>query len=206
MSIQIDSYLVTEPGMTPLRHLQWLSERELDEAEDRFGPAAFDVRPAADMLGDWITEAIAGREPPDTLTRLVILDDLIGAGDSDPEPETPDEVEFDAVAMADLRHQAVARYQRWSRLRDLGAPAIVLRNDGRMLQATARVVLAAATVESRAQTVSGGVRSIFSPGNVAKTIAIDDREPRLAHHEPAPSADLAQRAHPVPAWPDEQRA
>ena len=206
MSMHIGSYLVTEPGMTPLRQLQWLSERELDEAEDRFGPAAFDVRPAADMLGDWVTAAVTGREPPGALTRLVVDDDLIGAGDSDPEPETPDEVEFDAVAMADLRHQAVARYQRWSRLRDLGAPAIVLRNDGRMLQATARAILAAATDDSQTPTVSGGVRSIFSPGSVAKTIAIDDRELRLARHEPAPSADLVQRVHLVPARPTEQRA
>ena len=113
MTIPIDSYLVTESGMTPLRRLQWLSERELDEAEDRFGPAAFDVRAAGDILGDWLAAAVAGREPPDALTGLVVRDDLIGAGDTDPESETPDEAGFDTAAVADHRRQAVARYQRW---------------------------------------------------------------------------------------------
>ena len=190
MSIQIDSYLVTEPGMTSLRHLQWLSERELDKAEDRFGPAAFDVRPAADVLGGWLTEVVAGREPPDALTRLDVLDDLVGASDSDPESETPDEVEFDAAAMAELRQQAVARYQRWGRLRDLGAPAIVLRNEGRMLQATARVVLAAAIDESQAWTVTGGDRSIFSP----------ETSPRRLPMTIASLASPTTSQRPRPTW------
>jgi hypothetical protein len=131
MTTKDPAYLVVEPGLTPLRPCQWLTEDELDAAETRFGPSSFAARPASDVLDDWLIGPPQCGAPSKAAEGLLMLGAL-----------------FDATSPHDtsarLCRQAVASIDRLDRLRRAGAPEIMRLNERRMIAATARALLAAA--------------------------------------------------------------
>lgn len=144
MTKYADSYVVTEPGMTSLQTWQMLSADELDHAETQFGPSAFAVLPSTDILDAWISEPMANGWPSEALSRLIVIDALSGEVDAAPDPIDYDERAPDDEYTVELCRQALAQFERIGRLRDMDAPGIVLRNERRMLKATARALFAAA--------------------------------------------------------------
>ena len=144
MTTRTTAYLVTEPGMTPLRPGQKLSEQELDDAEERYGPSAFAVEPAVDVLGDWLVAPSAKVETSSAVMRLLFLEALVAGAGSRSASSVGRETEPDGATLASLGDRAIARARRLGRLHDLGAPEIVLRNERRMLRATARAMHAVA--------------------------------------------------------------
>lgn len=137
------TYLVTEPGITPLRTGQPLTQHALDEAEDRFGASSFTVRPVGDILDDWLTAPIAKHAPIDALARLIVLEVLLSANAPRFAVDERVAAETDGATVADLCRQSVAHIERLGRLREAGAPEFVRRTERRMLRATVRDLLAA---------------------------------------------------------------
>jgi len=143
MTTRTDSYLVTEPGTTTLRRGQWLNAAALDRMEDRFGPSAFAVRSAGDVLDDWLTAPVARRCSCGCFARLIVLDALMGAAPCRPSASRHDADVRDAN-VPELCRQAITHLERLRLLRAVGAPEIVRANERRMLWATARALLDAA--------------------------------------------------------------
>ncbi|NJO31894.1 MAG: hypothetical protein HC869_00910 [Rhodospirillales bacterium] len=134
--------MVTEPGTTPLLARQLLSEEELRQAEDRYGPATFTARSLGDILDDWLTAPIAEQAPANPLARLMVLDMLLGTNASAERVVAA----ASGAAVADLCWQTFAHMGRLGRLKDAGAPEIVRRTERRMLRATARALFRTAAL------------------------------------------------------------
>ena len=147
-TIDAGLFLVTEPGMTPLRPWQVLSEEDLQEAEDQFGPSTFAAQSLGDIVDDWLTESIARLQPEESLTRLIVLNTLFEVG----EEQAEDRPRGDDAAAADFYRQATLRLSRLDKMRVSGAPDILRNNERRLLGLVVRdlVASAAATNSPRA--------------------------------------------------------
>jgi len=157
------SYIVIDPGDTPLSERQLLSEQEYREAKSKYGNE-FDARMGAEAIKELLSKidvqkdvdelkeevkSTSGQRRRRAIRRLEVMDGLL---DSSLEPEwlvmdvmpviPPDlrpMVQLDGGRFAtsdlnDLYRRVINRNNRLKRLLDLGAPEIIIRNEKRMLQ------------------------------------------------------------------------
>ena len=157
------SYIVIDPGETPLSRKQLLSESEYREAYNKYG-SSFDAGMGAEAvkkvlaqikvakevksLKNEIKEA-TGQRRKRAIRRLEVMDGLNNSGVR-PEclvlevvpvipPDLRPMVQLDGGRFAtsdlnDLYRRVINRNNRLKRLLDLGAPEIIIRNEKRMLQ------------------------------------------------------------------------
>ncbi|MFW5984656.1 MAG: DNA-directed RNA polymerase subunit beta' [Halanaerobiaceae bacterium] len=157
------SYIVIDPGETPLSIKQLLSESEYREAREKYGDSFtagmgaesvkkilqnMDVKKEVRDLKKEVSDA-TGQRRKRAIRRLKVMD---GIKDSGVQPEwlvmevipviPPDlrpMVQLDGGRFAtsdlnDLYRRVINRNNRLKRLLDLGAPNIIIRNEKRMLQ------------------------------------------------------------------------
>jgi len=157
------SYIVTDPGDTPLMKKQLLTEAEYREYKDRYGNR-FDAGMGAEaikiLLDEMDLEEMAvelrqelkdatGQRKVRAIRRLEVVEAFKNSGNRpewmimDVVPVIPPElrpmVQLDGGRFAtsdlnDLYRRVINRNNRLKRLLDLGAPDIIVRNEKRMLQ------------------------------------------------------------------------
>ena len=157
------SYLVINPGETPLSEKQLLSEAEYRETYNKYGNnfeasmgaeavkqllEAINVEEEVKNLKKEVRES-TGQRKKRAIRRLEVLDGLYSSGIR-PEwlvldvipvipPDLRPMVQLDGGRFAtsdlnDLYRRVINRNNRLKRLLDLGAPEIIIRNEKRMLQ------------------------------------------------------------------------
>lgn len=157
------SYIVTEPGTTPLMKKQLLTEMEYREYKDKYG-SRFQAGMGAEAIKilleemdlDEIAEELrvelhetTGQRRIRAIRRLEVVESFKNSGNR-PEwmimdvipvipPELRPMVQLDGGRFAtsdlnDLYRRVINRNNRLKRLLDLGAPDIIVRNEKRMLQ------------------------------------------------------------------------
>ena len=161
--IYFASYVVTDPGDTPLEKKQLLSEKEYRSYRERYGLAFqagmgaeaikklledIDLEKEIEMLKEELKTA-QGQRRNRALKRLEVLEAFHKSGNR-PEwmvlevlpvipPELRPMVQLDGGRFAtsdlnDLYRRVINRNNRLKRLLDLGAPDIIVQNEKRMLQ------------------------------------------------------------------------
>ncbi len=157
------SYIVIEPGDTPLSERQLLSEQEYREARSKYGND-FDARMGAEAIKELLrkidvkkdvqdlkkeVKSSSGQRRRRAVRRLEVMDGLMNSN-LEPEwlvmdvmpvipPDLRPMVQLDGGRFAtsdlnDLYRRVINRNNRLKRLLDLGAPEIIIRNEKRMLQ------------------------------------------------------------------------
>jgi len=157
------SYIVLDPGKTPLTKKQMLTEKEYREASEKFGDkftagmgaeaiyellAEIDLDKFALSLRDELEGAV-GQKRVRIIKRLEVVEAFRLSGNR-PEwmiataipvipPEIRPMVQLDGGRFAtsdlnDLYRRVINRNNRLKKLMDLGAPDIIVRNEKRMLQ------------------------------------------------------------------------
>lgn len=157
------SYVVIDPGSTPLSKKQILSEKEYRDSLEKFGPkfkagmgaeaikellAEIDLEKLAKELRDELANT-TGQKRIRIIKRLEVVEAFKLSGNR-PEwmildvipvipPELRPMVQLDGGRFAtsdlnDLYRRVINRNNRLKRLLDLGAPDIIVRNEKRMLQ------------------------------------------------------------------------
>lgn len=157
------SYIVLEPGDTPLMRKQLLTENEYREYRDKYGNA-FKVGMGAEAIKRLLEEIdlekmakelrselkeVTGQRKVRAIRRLEVVEAFRQSGNNaawmilDVVPVIPPElrpmVQLDGGRFAtsdlnDLYRRVINRNNRLKRLLDLGAPDIIVRNEKRMLQ------------------------------------------------------------------------
>lgn len=157
------SYIVLDPGDTPLMKKQLLSENEYREYRDKYGNA-FKVGMGAEAIKKLLEEIdldklakelrtelkeVTGQRKVRAIRRLEVVEAFRQSGNNaawmilDVVPVIPPElrpmVQLDGGRFAtsdlnDLYRRVINRNNRLKRLLDLGAPDIIVRNEKRMLQ------------------------------------------------------------------------
>ncbi len=157
------SYVVLDPGDTPLMKKQILSESEYRTARDEYGDefragmgaesvkellATIDLEKLAGELRNELT-GTSGQRRIRAIRRLEVVEAFLGSGNRpewmilDVVPVIPPEVRpmvqldggrFATSDLNDLYRRVINRNNRLKRLLDLGAPDIIVRNEKRMLQ------------------------------------------------------------------------
>jgi len=157
------SYMVVDPGDTPLVAKQILSEAEYRECRDKYGDAfvagmgaeviknmlkALDLETLMTELRTELKE-VSGQRRIRAIRRLEVVEAFLLSGNKpdwmilDAVPVIPPElrpmVQLDGGRFAtsdlnDLYRRVINRNNRLKRLLDLGAPDIIVRNEKRMLQ------------------------------------------------------------------------
>ena len=157
------SYIVIDPGDTPLSKKQLLSESEYRDAKQKYGndfEAGMGAEAVKKILKNIDLESeikdireeiqgISGQRRKRAVRRLKVLEGLKDSGNN-PEwmvldvlpvipPELRPMVQLDGGRFAtsdlnDLYRRVINRNNRLKRLLDLGAPDIIIRNEKRMLQ------------------------------------------------------------------------
>lgn len=157
------SYIVTEPGTTPLMKKQLLTEMEYREYKDKYGnrfQAGMGAEAIKVLLEEMNLDDIAeelrtelrettGQRKVRAIRRLEVVEAFKNSGNR-PEwmimdvipvipPELRPMVQLDGGRFAtsdlnDLYRRVINRNNRLKRLLDLGAPDIIVRNEKRMLQ------------------------------------------------------------------------
>ncbi|MEC2073957.1 DNA-directed RNA polymerase subunit beta' [Alkalihalophilus marmarensis] len=161
--IYFASYVVTDPGETPLEKKQLLSEKEYRTYRDKYGRsftaamgaeairkllADIDLEKEVDGLKEELLTA-QGQRRTRAIKRLEVLEAFRNSGNEpswmilDVLPVIPPElrpmVQLDGGRFAtsdlnDLYRRVINRNNRLKRLLDLGAPNIIVQNEKRMLQ------------------------------------------------------------------------
>ncbi|WCK54685.1 DNA-directed RNA polymerase subunit beta' [Aneurinibacillus sp. Ricciae_BoGa-3] len=161
--IYFASYVVTEPGETPLEKKQLLSEKEYRTYREKYGNAfqagmgaesikrllaEIDLDKDVDYLKEELKSA-QGQRRSRVIKRLEVLEAFRNSGNHpdwmvlDVLPVIPPElrpmVQLDGGRFAtsdlnDLYRRVINRNNRLKRLLDLGAPDIIVQNEKRMLQ------------------------------------------------------------------------
>lgn len=161
--IYFASYVVTDPGDTPLEKKQLLSEKEYRSYREKYGQAFHagmgaeaikrllqdvDAEKEVDMLKEDLRTA-QGQRRNRAIKRLEVLEAFRHSGNMpdwmvlDVLPVIPPElrpmVQLDGGRFAtsdlnDLYRRVINRNNRLKRLLDLGAPDIIVQNEKRMLQ------------------------------------------------------------------------
>lgn len=157
------SYIVLDPGDTPLLKKQLLNEREYRESREKYGDNFYAGIGAEavkvllsetdlDQMSSELKEEIAtatGQRKSRAIKRLEVVESF-RLSNNDPEwiilevlpvipPELRPMVQLDGGRFAtsdlnDLYRRVINRNNRLKRLLDLGAPDIIVRNEKRMLQ------------------------------------------------------------------------
>ncbi len=157
------SYIVLDPGDTPLMKKQLLNENEYREYRDKYGNA-FKVGMGAEAIKKLLSELdleklskelrqelkeVSGQRKIRAIRRLEVVEAFRKSGNNpdwmimDVIPVIPPElrpmVQLDGGRFAtsdlnDLYRRVINRNNRLKRLLDLGAPDIIVRNEKRMLQ------------------------------------------------------------------------
>jgi len=157
------SYVVIDPGHTPLSKKQLLSEKEYRDAVDKFGPtfkAGMGAEAVKELLQEIELEKLSkelraeledasGQKRVRCIKRLEVVE-AFRQSTNKPEwmimdvvpvipPELRPMVQLDGGRFAtsdlnDLYRRVINRNNRLKRLLDLGAPDIIVRNEKRMLQ------------------------------------------------------------------------
>ncbi len=157
------SYIVTDPGDTPLMKKQLLTEAEFRDYKDRFGNR-FEAGMGAESIKALLEEMdldemaqelrqelrdTSGQRKIRAIRRLEVVEAFKNSGNRpewmimDVVPVIPPElrpmVQLDGGRFAtsdlnDLYRRVINRNNRLKRLLDLGAPDIIVRNEKRMLQ------------------------------------------------------------------------
>ena len=157
------SYIVTDPGLTPLDKKQLLTEKEYREMRDRYGDefeAAMGAEAVQTLLKEIDLEQLSaeltaevekssGQKRVRILKRLEVVEAFRISGNR-PEwmimdvlpvlpPDLRPMVQLDGGRFAtsdlnDLYRRVINRNNRLRRLLELGAPDIIVRNEKRMLQ------------------------------------------------------------------------
>jgi len=157
------SYVVIDPGQTPLSRKQILTEKEYRDSVDKFGykfKAAMGAEAVKELLMEIDLEKLSkelrtdledasGQKRIRTIKRLEVVEAFRLSGNRpewmilDVVPVIPPElrpmVQLDGGRFAtsdlnDLYRRVINRNNRLKRLLDLGAPDIIVRNEKRMLQ------------------------------------------------------------------------
>ena len=163
--LYFENYMVTEPGLTPLKRFQLLTEEEFLDAQDEYGDENFTAMIGAEALQGVLSEMDIEEEIEVTRTdlaetgseakrkklvkRLKLLEGFQASG-TRPEwmimeviPVIPPELRplvpldggrFATSDLNDLYRRVINRNNRLSRLIELRAPDIIVRNEKRMLQ------------------------------------------------------------------------
>ena len=157
------SYIVTDPGLTPLEKKQLLTEKEYREMRERYGDE-FEAAMGAEAIQDLLkeidldqlsaeltaeVEKSSGQKRVRILKRLEAVEAFRVSGNR-PEwmvmdvlpvlpPDLRPMVQLDGGRFAtsdlnDLYRRVINRNNRLRRLLELGAPDIIVRNEKRMLQ------------------------------------------------------------------------
>ena len=157
------SYVVLDPGTTSLEYKQVLSEKEYQEAFDQWG-LKFRARMGAEAIKELLQaidlekehaelreemEHATGQKRTRIIKRLSVVESFRNSG-NDPTwmimdcipvipPDLRPMVQLDGGRFAtsdlnDLYRRIINRNNRLSRLAELGAPDIIVRNEKRMLQ------------------------------------------------------------------------
>jgi len=162
--LYFEAYIVTEPGETPLKEKQLLSEEEYKEAQEKYGHT-FEAGIGAEAIDLLLTRIDTAKET-DRLRRLMrketsqqrrlryakrlrVFKALKKSGNR-PEwmvlkvvPVIPPDLRplvrldggrFATSDLNDLYRRVINRNNRLKRLLELGAPDIIIRNEKRMLQ------------------------------------------------------------------------
>ena len=157
------SYIVVDPGRTPLMKKQLLSEKEYKDARDKYGDkfrAGMGAESVKELLQDIDFESLSvelkeelktatGQKKIRIVKRLEVVE-AFRLSNNKPEwmildvvpvipPEIRPMVQLDGGRFAtsdlnDLYRRVINRNNRLKRLLDLGAPDIIVRNEKRMLQ------------------------------------------------------------------------
>ena len=158
------SYIVLDPGETSLTYKQILSEKEYIEAIDNFGDGTFRADMGAEAIQEVLKNIdldkdskelkeelkdATGQKRTKLIKRLEVVEAFRVSGNR-PEwmimtvipvipPDLRPMVQLDGGRFAtsdlnDLYRRIINRNNRLSRLLELGAPAIIIRNEKRMLQ------------------------------------------------------------------------
>jgi DNA-directed RNA polymerase subunit beta' len=161
--IYFASYVVIDPGDTPLQKHSLLSEMEYREAKEKYGPGfragmgaeavkemleEIQVGPLHDQLREDI-RTLSGQKRAKAIKRLEVVE-AFRKSSNKPEwmilevipvipPELRPMVQLDGGRFAtsdlnDLYRRVINRNNRLKRLLDLGAPEIIVKNEKRMLQ------------------------------------------------------------------------
>ena len=157
------SYIVTDPGYTPLEKKQLLTEKEYRDMRDRYEDefkAAMGAEAIKDLLAEIDLEELAaqlrseletagGQKRVRILKRLEVVEAFRLSGNRpewmimDVVPVIPPDIRpmvqldggrFATSDLNDLYRRVINRNNRLKRLLELGAPDIIVRNEKRMLQ------------------------------------------------------------------------
>ena len=157
------SYIVTDPGFTPLEKKQLLSEKEYREMRDRYEDefkAAMGAEAIKDLLAEIDLDQLSaelhseledasGQKRVRLLKRLEVVEAFRLSGNRpewmilDTVPVIPPDIRpmvqldggrFATSDLNDLYRRVINRNNRLRRLLDLNAPDIIVRNEKRMLQ------------------------------------------------------------------------
>ncbi|SFF00882.1 DNA-directed RNA polymerase subunit beta' [Alteribacillus iranensis] len=161
--IYFASYVVTDPGETPLEYKQLLSEKEYRSYYDKYG-RGFSAQMGAEAIRKLLQdisldkeaktlkeelETAQGQRRTRAIKRLEVVESFRNSGNHpswmimDVLPVIPPElrpmVQLDGGRFAtsdlnDLYRRVINRNNRLKRLLDLGAPSIIVQNEKRMLQ------------------------------------------------------------------------
>ncbi len=158
------SFVVTDPGNTPLMYKQILTDKEYRDAQAEYGAKAFKAGMGAEAIKELLRhlklielekqlkDEIAnssGQKRANAIKRLEVIEAFIKSGNK-PEwiimdvipvipPELRPMVQLDGGRFAtsdlnDLYRRVINRNNRLKRLLELRAPDIIVRNEKRMLQ------------------------------------------------------------------------
>jgi DNA-directed RNA polymerase subunit beta' len=162
--ILFQDYVVTDPGQTPLKYKQVLTEEEHRAAYEKYG-VDFEAEMGAEAifkllqdlnlamltteLRDGLTKTNSKQKIKDLTKRLKLVESLRGSGNM-PEwmvmevvPVIPPDLRplvmlesgnFATSDLNDLYRRIINRNNRLKKLMDLNAPEVIIRNEKRMLQ------------------------------------------------------------------------
>ena len=158
------SYIVVDPGATPLAKMQLLNEREYQENVEKYGKDAFRVGMGAEAIKELLAEidipqlsrdlhaeleAAQGQKKIRIIKRLEVVEAFRKSGNKpewmilDVVPVIPPDIRamvqldggrFASSDLNDLYRRVINRNNRLKRLMELSAPDIIIRNEKRMLQ------------------------------------------------------------------------
>ncbi len=161
--IYFASYVVTDPGDTPLERKQLLTEKEYRSYREKYG-LAFEAGMGAEAIKKLLVEidldreieglreelrTVQGQRRNRAIKRLEVLDAFKQSGNEpvwmimDALPVIPPDIRpmvqldggrFATSDLNDLYRRVINRNNRLKRLLDLGAPDIIVQNEKRMLQ------------------------------------------------------------------------
>jgi DNA-directed RNA polymerase subunit beta' len=158
------SFVVTDPKSTPLEYKQLLNDKELREAQEKYGDDSFTAKMGAEGIKDLLRDidldktaqglkkeltSCSGQKRVRAIKRLEVIEAFRQSGNK-PEwiildcipiipPELRPMVQLDGGRFAtsdlnDLYRRVINRNNRLNRLLALRAPDIIVRNEKRMLQ------------------------------------------------------------------------